>query len=100
MFFTSTEGSVDRELGEGPNDACGEQVEGIDCRGWVDAGGEEGIYGRGREEGVVGGDKAGGAVSKRETAEECGGPVEDKARVRIVGVAGLERLEVGDSGRG
>jgi hypothetical protein len=82
MFFTSTEGSVDGELGEGPNDACGEQVEGIDCRGWVDAGGEEGIYGRGREEGVVGGDKAGGAVSKRETAEECGGPVEDKAHVR------------------
>nr|AAP44604.1 hypothetical protein [Oryza sativa Japonica Group]ABF97032.1 hypothetical protein LOC_Os03g35370 [Oryza sativa Japonica Group] len=93
-------GGINDELGKGANNACSEQVQGVGCRCGVGAGGVEGIYGGRREEGVVGGDEAGGAVDQREAAQERGGPVEDKARVRIVGVAGLERLEVGDSGRG
>uniref|UniRef100_A0A0E0D2Q2 Uncharacterized protein n=1 Tax=Oryza meridionalis TaxID=40149 RepID=A0A0E0D2Q2_9ORYZ len=94
------EGGINDELGKGPNNACGEQVQGVGCHCGVGAGGVEGIYGGGREEGVVGGDEAGGAIDEHEAAQERGGPVEDKARVRVVGVADLERLEVGDGGRG
>lgn len=51
---------------------------------------------------MVGRDEAGGgaAAGEAEAAEERGGPVEDEARVGVIGEAGLERLEVGDSGRG